>query len=232
MRLKIDHTRVLHLVKYPCDPLPTQTLLVSFLLTPPLAEKLRCREVCYTEDGVPRKFEGSYGLVLQAANVNIQLDEWTGRCGLIDKFQISMPKKQTSLYCKAKLHFDGEAMLSDWLDIINDNEFTMVIAQAQSEFDFSAEQAGAEPVEDEAEDLEPENATLASAMALGEGTHQAGSRQKRGRRGGQEAAANDQPEEMDTGCVLCNNELGFAPGSDSIHENGTACTRVEAAVVN
>jgi hypothetical protein len=168
--------------------------------------------------------------VLQAPNVNIQLDEWTGQCGLIDKFQISMPKKQSSLYCKAKLHFDGQAILSDWLDIINDNEFTMVIAQAQSEFDFSAEQAGAEPV-DEADEPEPENATLASAMALGEGTHQAGSRQKRGRRGGQEAAANDKQDEFAGHCVACANNTPMADGSETIHVNGVACTRVEAAAV-
>ena len=48
---------------------------------------------------------------------------------------------------------------------------------------------------------------------------------------GKEAVANDQ-DEMDTGCVDCNNSIELAEGSTTIHASGAACTRRDVGTVN
>lgn len=42
---------------------------------------------------------------------------------------------------------------------------------------------------------------------------------------GAEATEDDEEEELDLGCVDCNNKIPFEEGSDSVHASGQKCTR-------
>lgn len=234
MKLVIKNASNISLTHYPGDPSDTQVLIVSFMLTPPLAEKLRCREQCYNDSGVPRAFEGDIGLVIRVEDADVQLGELTLPAALIHKFKVGRPRTQAesdvTLHVKVRLHFDGDCRISDWFKEVNKSEYTFSINSAQSEFDFSAEEEGLSPSETEAEgEPEPAGPTLASARTAAGGTPHTGPKKQR-RRGGQEAAANDQPEEFSGNCVDCSNSIPYVEGSTTIHASGQACTRRETTV--
>lgn len=236
MNLEVKGTTVVSLTKYPGDPETTQVLVLSYLLTPPLAEKFRCREACYTDNGVPRRFEGNYGLMIRVEDVDIRLGAWSGHANLLHKFKISRPKGQAdndiSLHGQVRIHFDGTALLSDWVDQVNKGEFVMSINARQGEFDFSAEEEGMKgaPAETEVEqpqEPEPAGPGLASARETVGGTP--GRRRRRG--SGKDAAANDtgDADEFAGNCVACENNIPFAQGSTKVHESGATCTRPQTA---
>ncbi len=178
MKLKLKAARCISLTKYPGEEYTTQVLIAACPLTPPIAEKLRCREACYTEEGVPRTFDVYPSPHVRIEGADVLLGETSARANLIHKFKIVQPKtggeNDTSLELRLRLHFDGNLHLADWVEKTNKAEFVLAINALQANLDFGDNESEMES--DESEDVDPEQATLAPAAVMG-GTHQ---RRKRG----------------------------------------------------
>src|ERR1039457_4221308 len=137
MKLKLKAAQAVSLTKYPGEEATTQVLLVSALLTPPVAERLKCREACYTKEGVPRHFDAYPSPSVHIKGADVLLGKSSFRANLIHKFKISQPKTggdtDTSLELKLRLHFDGSLTLCDWLEKTNKGEFLLAINARQED---------------------------------------------------------------------------------------------------
>ncbi len=179
MKLKLKAARCISLTKYPGEEYTTQVLVLATLLTPPIAEKLRCREACYTEEGVPRTFDAYPSPHVRIEGADILLGDTSARANLVHKFKIAQPKtggdNDTSLELRMRMHFDGSLHLADWVEKTNKAEFTLSINARQENLDFG-DNAEPEAEDEDGEKIEPDQPALAPAAIMG-GTHQ---RRKRG----------------------------------------------------
>jgi hypothetical protein len=183
MKLKLKDATIVNLTKYPGEEACTQVLVLAALLTPPIAEKLKCREACYTDEGVPRKFDAYPSPAVRISGADVLMGDTSARANLIHKFKIAQPKAggetDTSLELRMRLHFDGHLPLGDFLDSQNKQPFLLSINARQEDLDFGDQ---AEEAEAETDEAEP-----------------------------------------DTGCVACNNDIPMGIGNR--HVTGAKCTK-------
>lgn len=157
MKLKVKGTYILSLTKYPGEEQPTQVLLVAGILTPPIAEKLKVREGCYTDEGVPRHYDSYPSPAVRINGADVFIGERDYRANLIHKFKVAQPKNggetDTSLEVRFRMHFDGKVPLHAVVDNLNKTEFVLGINARQEDLNFGEEEAGEEDSEDEEPDL-------------------------------------------------------------------------------
>ena len=91
MKLELKNAQAISLTKYPGEEQTTQVLVVTALLTPPIADMLQCREACYTADGVPRHFDGYPSPAVRISGADVSLGDDSFRANLICKFKIRQP---------------------------------------------------------------------------------------------------------------------------------------------
>lgn len=153
MKLKVKGTYILSLTKYPGEEQPTQVLLVAGILTPPIAEKLKVREGCYTDEGVPRHYDSYPSPAVRINGADVFIGEKDYRANLIHKFKVAQPKNggetDTSLEVRFRMHFDGKVPLHAVVDNLNKTEFVLGINARQEDLNFGEEEAGEEDSEDE-----------------------------------------------------------------------------------
>lgn len=156
MKLKIKETEIVQLTKYPGEEQTSQVLVVSGLLTPPIAEKLKARDLCYNEEGIPRRFEGNIGLAVKMDGADIIMDTFQARANLVHKLKVSQPRKggsnDVSLMLTMRMRFPGDVLLSDWVDEINKSTFELRINARQEELNFESD--GEEKASNEGEKQE------------------------------------------------------------------------------
>ncbi len=183
------------------------------MLTAPLAAKLKVGE-CYSEQGVPRRWDSFPSPAIRIDGADINIGDFACRADLIHKIKIAMPKRDKdsndiSLEVTMRLHFDCKVPLSDLVDTLNKDTFELRINARQEDMGFEEQESEGDPVAAEAaaeteageEDQDPisdhltgealekhqqmeKGPTLVPA-ALAGGTHQRGTKQQRGRRGGE-----------------------------------------------
>lgn len=174
MKLKLKASRAISLTKYPGEETTTQVLVVSALLTPPVAEALRIREGCYNEEGVPRRLDVFPSPHVRIEGADVGLGGTSFEATLIHKFKVAQPKtggdQDTSLEVRLRLHFDGKAPLSKWLDTVNKGEFVLAINARQEDLDFG------DSTDEPEEEVEDGPGAVSTAREAAGGTHQ-----KRGR---------------------------------------------------
>lgn len=183
MKLLYKDSRIVTLTKYPGEDATTQVLKVRSLLTRTLAEQLKCRDLCFAENQVPRRF-GNLTLKGQIENCEVTLP-CGSYLGEVGHFNISRAKEaektDISLEVTYTIHFSGQIPLAEWMEGQNKDEFDLTMKppkewNAQQELAFE-EKADAEEEED-GDDADG-GAPLASAVVAAGGTHQ----RKRGGRG-------------------------------------------------
>jgi len=175
MKLKIKGTYMVSLTKYPGEQESTQVMVLAGILTPPVAEKLRIREGCSNEEGVPRHYESCPSPSVRIAGADVMIGDTQYRATLLHKFKISQPKTggeaDTSLEIRFRVHFSGKVPLHAVVDNLLNSEFVFGINAAQEDFNFGDdEKAAEEPEEEEAQqDLLPADAApaLASVREMG-----------------------------------------------------------------
>ena len=181
MKLKLKEAKILKLTKYPGENGTTQVLEVAANLTPPLAEQFRCREACYTDEGVPRHFEAYPSPALRINGGDVVLGDLTARAKLIHKFKIVQPKtggnNDVTLDVHVRLHFEGALPIGIWVDEQNKTPFLLDIKARQEDLAFGGDEPDEENEEEEAPPIaavaEPtEVASIASAREAAGGTHQ------------------------------------------------------------
>ncbi len=156
MKLKLKDAHIVSLTKYPGEEKTTQVLILSALLTPPIAEKLRCREACYNAEGVPRKFDSYPSPAIRIEGADVLLGDAGYRTNLIHKFKIAQPKTggetDTTLELRMRLHFDGHLTLGDWFEQANKGTFLLAINARQEDLNFGEEEEAAGEEEEEGPD--------------------------------------------------------------------------------
>ena len=153
MKLKLKAARAVSLTKSPGEEACTQVLLASALLTPPIAEKLRIKEGCYTEEGVPRHLDGFPCPSITIDGADVQLDDYLCRETKIHKFRVKQPKtggdNDVSLELTLRIHFEGKVPLFKWLEDVGKGEFVLGINARQEDLAFDDEAEAAEEVQEE-----------------------------------------------------------------------------------
>lgn len=181
MKLKIKDTYILSLIKYPGAQQPTQVLLVAGILTPGIAERLKIREGCFNEEGVPRHYATFPSSTIRIDGADVVIGVKTFRSTLVHRFHVKQPKSgnehDVSLEVTCRLHFDGKAPLSAVVDAINKDKFLLAVTAAQADLKFGDEEADgdddeAEPDDDNQLSLVEDpaatgGATLASVATMG-----------------------------------------------------------------
>ncbi len=195
MRLVFKDARIVRTSQFPGEDTATQTLMLRALLTRTLAEQLKCRDLCFCESGVPRRFD-TLKLAEKIENCEVVLDSGTWLANQISHFHIGRPKEASetdaSLEIVCTLHFDIGVPLVEWLQQTNKGQFQMTVkppkewrAQCDLAFDDkpeASEDDEQEPIEQhlQCEALEEHEAqagpVLASAREANGGTHQRGRR--------------------------------------------------------
>ena len=155
MKLRLKNAQAVSLTKYATEEQTTQVLVVTALLTPPIAETLQCREACYTPEGVPRRFDAYPSPSARIEGADVMLGDDSFRANLITKFKIRQPHaggdRDVSLEVQARFHFDGHLHLGDWLDNMKKNAFTVSINARQEDFNFGGDDAADEEEQQEEE---------------------------------------------------------------------------------
>jgi hypothetical protein len=167
MRIKIKNARIVNLKRFPGDEQVTQTVELAAVLTPPIAEKLRCRDGCYDENGVPRNFRKWPSPNIQIKSADVSLGELSAHANLVHCFNITQPGtgNDTTLELKFTAHFDQNVRLADWQDSINKDEFLVAINARQEDLDF-----GDEPQEEEEEEVDNGCVLCANGVEFAEGS--------------------------------------------------------------
>lgn len=179
MKLDFENSKIVHLNKYPGVEGTTHVLKVRSLLTRTLAEQLRCRDLCFCESGVPRRF-GEATLAETIENCEVHLD-FNGAGGTwlaseVSHMSVGKPKDASdtdpSLEIRYNLHFDGAVPLNAWVDGVNKGEFRLSVTppadwHAQGELAFEADD-NADDAEDDDEQDEDEPPAGDAEPAAGE----------------------------------------------------------------
>ncbi len=131
-RLILKDAKLVKLAKYPGDETTTQVLNVRALFTLALAEQLKCRELCFDEKGVPRRFEKlKLTQTIEDCEVLFGENPETLLANEVSHFSVGRPKEATetnaSLEVVLSLHFAGSVALSEWFDAQNKAEFQMTV---------------------------------------------------------------------------------------------------------
>lgn len=159
MRLILKDSKIVNLCKYPGVDSTTQVLKIRALFTRTLAEQLSCQDLCFAENGMPRRF-GELKLAEKIDDCEVVLDGGTWLANSVSHFSIGRAKEATatdpSLEVRCGLHFAGTVPLSDWVDSQNKAEFEMSVkppdtwdAQGKLAFEGTADEGaeGEEPDE-------------------------------------------------------------------------------------
>ena len=140
MKIKLKDTVVVSLSKYPGSDGCTQVLLVSGLLTPSIAAKLKISE-CFDEKGIPKTCWDSFPTpTLKIAGGDVAFDGRTFPTTLLHKFKVRQPQtgndRDTHLELSVRIHFAGKEPLSQWIDKQNNDTFVLDISAAQEDLQF------------------------------------------------------------------------------------------------
>jgi hypothetical protein len=173
MKLRIKGTYIRDLTQRPKEVEVNQVLHLAGILSPQVAEKLKIREGCFNDEGVPRQYESfpSPKLVIDGADVTIGGNQY--RSTLVHKFKIAQPKNggesDVSLEVSFRCHFGGKVPLTAVLANLLKTEFDFGINAAQEDLKFGDDEADKEEDADEQPELElseSKEATLAPAAAM------------------------------------------------------------------
>lgn len=143
------------------DGVMTRVLLVSGILTQPLAELMKI-EACFDERGIPVHGWANYpGPDLVIASALVKLGPgFEETSNLIHKIKISQDKRggetDPSLTVTFRMHFGSKSTASEWFDQQGQAEFAMTAKGPQETFSFGpvAEEAESGEVEERVEDSE------------------------------------------------------------------------------
>lgn len=130
MKLVFKDARIVKTAGYPGEDDPTQVLVIRSMLTRTLAEQLKCRDLCFTESGVPRRF-GTVKLAEKIENCEIVFDHGTYLADRVSHFTIARPKEKSetdnSLEIHCNLAFDINVPLWEWLKTTNKDVFEVAV---------------------------------------------------------------------------------------------------------
>lgn len=154
MRFKMKEVQVVALHVYPGEDASTQVLEVCGLLTPANANKLQIREACYTEEGIPRNFDGFPSPSLRIDGADIIMEDKEFRSTLIHKLKVVKPKSKkqqgVTLELTMRIHFGGKEPVKPWLDRQGKEPFVLDLSARQEDLAFGEKEADDEPQEDDA----------------------------------------------------------------------------------
>jgi hypothetical protein len=153
MKLKIKACSVVSVTKYPKQDDCNQVLLVTGLLTPPIAEKLGIKEGAYNDEGVPRHLDTFPCPALRIDGADVSLGDKEYRATLIHKLKVKQPKTggdtDTTLELTLRMHFEGKVPLFAWVENQKKAEFVLGINARQEDLQFG-------DAEEEADDPDPD----------------------------------------------------------------------------
>ncbi len=144
MKLTFKDTKIVHLSRYPGEDGVTQVLKVRALLTRTLAEQLKCHDLCFAANNMPRRFD-SLKLTERIDGCEVVLDGATWLANSAHGFRVGRPKDASetdgSLEVTCSLHFDRQVRVADWMDEQNKAQFQMTVKppkdwRAQGELAF------------------------------------------------------------------------------------------------
>jgi hypothetical protein len=129
-QLILKDAQIVRLSKYPGADGTTFVLAIRALLTRTLANQLKCHDLCFAENGMPRQF-GQLKLNELIENCEVVIGVDTLMADSASHFNIARPKKASehnaSLEVSLNLHFPGRAPLDAWVDSVNKNQFEMSV---------------------------------------------------------------------------------------------------------
>lgn len=129
-RLILKDTKLVRLTKYPGEDGTTFVLSVRALLTRTLASQLKCRNLCFAENDMPRRF-GTIKLDEKIENCAVVIGGGELMATSVSHFAIGRPKEASetdaSLEIACNLHFAGNAPLDAWFDNMNKGQFEMAM---------------------------------------------------------------------------------------------------------
>lgn len=179
MKLKIKETKAVSLAQYPGEEECTQVLLVSGLLTPAIADKLRIKDGCFNEEGIPRRYASYPSPLITVDGADVQLGDTNFHAKMLHKFKITQPKtggdNDVSLEVSFRIHFAWSEPISAWLGNQKESPFVLGVNARQEDLNFGDEEGDEEETETEEEQQEElplAGAALASAREAAGGTHQ------------------------------------------------------------
>lgn len=201
-QIELEDVSIVTLARYPGEKEPTFVLVLHAPLTMALADALKCKDLAFNLNDLPREFDGKISLKHELSDVEIKFDGYLG--GLkptkLWKFRVSRDT-ELKLGLDLRAHFRGKEdgkILNDVADHFGQEDFGLFIGSLQGELFPTA------PVQD------------------GSGTRVEMS-------SGPQEDSTDEPEEAeedDTLCVSCENAI---PAFNGVHQNGVKCKTANAA---
>jgi hypothetical protein len=179
-QLEVKEASIVTLNRYPGEKEPTFVLTLHAPLTMALAESLKCKDLAFNLNDLPRDFDGKIGLKHELADIEIKFDGYLGglRPTKLWKFRISRDT-ELNLGLDLRIHFRGKEdgrIINDVADHFNQDKFGLFIRSLQGEL-FAPTPTGQEDSTDDPEEAEEDDMLRVScenAIPAFNGVHENG----------------------------------------------------------